>query len=104
MNMNSREDDKVITVPWKRYVTLTAESLLAFYLASFCLIMFFTHRGPDWVITGIFLVVLYLFVIFVCTQRVLTKLSMPALMLVIPIAPLIALCLVVSLIPIIERL
>lgn len=102
--MNNLEDDNVITVPWKKYLILTLESLLAFYLATFCFIMFFTHRGPDWILTGIILSILYLFVIFVCAKRTLAQLSMPALMLVIPIAPLIALTLVVSLIPIIEKL
>lgn len=102
--MNTVQNDRLITVPWKKYLKITFESLLAFYLATFCMGMFFTHRGPDWLLPGIFLIVLYLFVIVVCAKRILEKLAMPALMLVIPIAPLIALILVVSLIPLIERL
>lgn len=94
----------ISVVPWKAYLTLTAESVLAFYLATFCLIMFFIHRGSNWQLSGSILVLLYLFVLFVCGKRLLAKLSLPALMIVIPIAPLLALILVVSLIPLIEFL
>lgn len=99
-----QENTDVSMVPWKKYLTLTAESLLAFYIATFCLIMFFSHRGFDWLITSIFLVLLYLFVLFACAKRVFKKVSLPAMMIIVPIAPLIALILVVSLIPLIEFL
>jgi membrane-associated HD superfamily phosphohydrolase len=100
--------DKLITsepnVPWKTYLTITVESLLSFYLATFSLAVYFKYRGENWVIGGIFLAILYLFVIFACGKRIIDKLSLAALMLVIPIAPLIALIMVVTLIPILERL
>jgi hypothetical protein len=102
--MNSLPSEPLVTVPWKKYLKITIESIVAFYIASFCVGMYFTHRGNDWLFFGIILAILYLFVILVCAKRILEKLSMPALMLVIPICPLIALIVVVTLIPIIERL
>jgi hypothetical protein len=95
------KNDPISVVPWKAYLKLTVETVLAFYIATFCIIMFFLHRGPNWVLSGIILGLLYLFVIAVCAQRLIKKLSMPARMLVIPIAPLLALIIVVTLIPII---
>lgn len=103
-DMDSLQSEPLITVPWKRYLKITLESVIAFYIATFCIGMYFTHRGTDWVFFGIVLAILYVFVIVICAKRVLEKLSMPALMIVIPICPLIALILVVTLIPIIERL
>ncbi len=89
-------------VPWKHYIKITVESLLAFYVATFCVGMFFMHGGRHHYLLATLLIILYLFVIVICSKRVLEKLSLPALMLVIPIAPLIALIIVVTLIPILE--
>jgi hypothetical protein len=91
-------------INWKLYLTVTAESLIAFYLATFSLAMYFVHRPVNWLVTGIFLIVLYLFVIIVCAKHVFEKLPLSAVMLIIPIAPLFALIIVISLIPIIQFL
>ena len=91
-------------VPWKTYVTITLESLLTFYLATFCVAIYFTHRGVGWIIPGIILIALYLFVIVACAKRIIDKLSLAALMLIIPIAPLLALIIVISLIPLLQHL
>lgn len=90
-------------LPWKRYLIITTESLLAFYIATFCLAMYFTHRGTGWIFQGILLAILYAFVIFACATRVIQKLPVAALMLIIPIAPLIALIIIISLIPIMQN-
>jgi predicted membrane-bound dolichyl-phosphate-mannose-protein mannosyltransferase len=90
-------------VPWKSYIISTAESLLAFYLATFSIGMYFLHRPANWFIPGLFLGLLYLFVIVVCAKRILEKVSIAALMLIIPMAPLIALIIIVTLIPILEQ-
>lgn len=97
-------DKSNITIPWKNYLTITAESLLTFYLATFCVAFYFKQHGIEWITLSILVIALYLFVIFACTKRVIEKLSMAALMLVIPIAPLIVLIMVVSLIPVLENL
>lgn len=94
--------DHLITVPWKAYLKITAESLLAFYISTFCLIMYFVHNGFSSIVLSILMVICYLFVIGVCAKRILEKLALPAIMLVVPTAPLVALILVVSLIPVIE--
>ena len=96
------QDDQISVVPWKRYLKLTAESLLTFYLSTFCMAMYFTHGGLEWILMSVFLGVLYVFVILICAKRVFEKLSIAALMLVIPIAPFLALATVVSLIPVLE--
>lgn len=89
-------------LPWKVIIRTTFESLLAFYVATFCMAMFFTHRGPNWVLPAIFLIILYIFVIITCASRIIKNLSMAMVMLIIPIAPLIALIIVVTLIPILQ--
>lgn len=89
-------------LPWKAYLYITFESLLTFYLATFCIAMYFLHRGENWVIGGVFLGILYAFVVFVCAQRVIRSLPLAALMLVIPIAPFLALAIVLSLIPLLQ--
>lgn len=91
-------------LPWKLYLTITAESLLSFYLATFCMAMFFTHSGLDWVISSILMIILYLFVIFACAKRIIQTLPLHALMLIIPIAPLLVIIIIVSLIPILQKL
>lgn len=101
-NMQQNDNDGIL--PWKLYIITTVESLLTFFLATFCVAMFFTHRGPNWVLPAIFLGALYLFVIFALVKRVIDKFSWAAIMLIIPIAPLIALIMVVCMIPILQHL
>lgn len=91
-------------VQWKALITTTAECLLAFYLATFCVAVFFTHRGDSWLVPGLCLIFLYLFVIVACAKRIIEKLSIAAVMLIIPIAPLLGLILIISLIPVLEKL
>lgn len=102
MQTNSEETNELIN--WKTYLTITAESLLSFYLATFCVAIYFTHQGTQWLFLSIILVILYLFVIGVCAKRIIQTLPLQALMLIIPLAPLIALFIVISLIPILEIL
>jgi hypothetical protein len=91
-------------LPWKKYLTITLESIFAFYIATFCIAMFFVHRGSGWKLIGTLLGILYAFVIFACVKRVIQSLPLPALMLIIPLAPLIALIMVISLIPVLQNL
>lgn len=94
--------DKTRTIPWKFYLGLTLESLLCFYLATFSFAMFFKFRGSSDLSMMIILGVLYLFVIVCCGIRLIKKLPLAALMLLIPIAPFIALALIMSLIPLLQ--
>jgi len=95
--------DQKNRVPWKDYLTITFESLLTFYIATFCVAMYFIHRGPQWITNGIVLLLLYVFVIFVCARRIFKALPIAALMLVIPIAPFLVIVIVISLIPILQN-
>jgi hypothetical protein len=101
--MNPHTHNKTSLLPWKLYLTITVESLLTFYIATFCVAMFFIHHGTNWIIPGIFLGLLYAFVIFACSKRVIQSLPLPALMLIIPLAPLIAIIIIVSLIPVLQN-
>lgn len=100
--MNQQKHEEGI-LPWKLYIKTTVESLVAFFIATFCLAMFFVHHGQNWAIPAIILGVLYIFVIFALIKRIVEKFSLAALMLIVPIAPLIALIMVVSLIPILQK-
>lgn len=102
--MSKIDKNDISILPWKRYIITTVESLLTFFIATFCLAVFYIHRGDHWILPGILLILLYLFVIFALVKRVADKFSFAAIMLIIPIAPLIALIIVVSLIPILQYL
>lgn len=101
-NTTNTNDELTPQVPWKLFLITTFESMLAFYIATFCMAMFFFHRSVNWLFPGIVMIALYLFVIFVCGKRVISKLSMATVMLIIPIAPLLALFMVLSLIPVLQ--
>ncbi|HEX4044413.1 MAG TPA: hypothetical protein VHZ76_01940 [Gammaproteobacteria bacterium] len=98
------ENNTENSVAWKPFLTILFESLLAFYLATFCLAMYFLYRPAHWLTLGIVMVLLYLFVIVFCAKRVFKKLPVAAIMLAIPIAPLLALFIIVSLIPVLQWL
>jgi hypothetical protein len=92
------------TVPWKVYISTLIECTLSFGIATFCMAMFFTHQGSEWVFLSILLGILYLFVIVVCVRRIAQRFSFATLMLFIPIAPLIPLVIILMLIPILQAL
>lgn len=103
--MQSNQDQNDInSVPWKLLLVITAESILAFFIASFCMAMFITHHGQHWIAPALILGILYLFIIIVVFKRVLQKLPVAAVMLIIPIAPFIALMLIISMIPILQKI
>jgi|GEM_PF-2363126 hypothetical protein len=102
-NLVLNSEDQNSLVPWKLYLTVTIESLLMFYVATFCITMYFSHHGISSIPFSILMCGLYVFSIFVCARRVIQKLPLAALMLIIPIAPLIALIIVISLIPVLQN-
>ena len=97
-----KKADQLRVIPWKHYIVIALESLLAFYLATFSFALFFKYKGTDWVATAILLGFLYLFVIITCARRLFTQLPLATMMLLIPIAPFIALALIISLIPVLQ--
>jgi hypothetical protein len=89
---------------WKHYLVITTQSIVAIYLASFCLGIFFVHRGDHWAIPAVILGVLYAFVLVVSVQRIVKELPMAALMIAAPTVPLIILLLLVTMLPILQML
>jgi hypothetical protein len=91
-------------VPWKTYLTTTFQTISAFYIATFCFAVFFTRSYGTGISIWFLMTALYLTVIGICVTRIIQRFSMAALMIVIPIAPFLALTSVVSLIPVLEML
>lgn len=100
--MNDLKNNEINDVPWRTYLLLALETFGAFYLSTLAMAVYFTHGGLNWPILSGLMVVFYLFVIGACITLLLKKLSSAALMLVIPIAPLMALGTVISLIPVLQ--
>ncbi len=92
------------SVPWKLYLTTTFETIISFYIATLCGAIFLTHGGTYSLFQTIIMVILYLTVLICCITRIIQRFSMAALMIVIPIAPFLALVMVVSLIPLMEKI
>lgn len=97
-------DRDIIT--WKKYTITIIEVWLAFCIATFSLLVFMANlsRQPAIIAEAVLLAILYLFIVFVCIRRLVQRLSVAALMIMVPIAPLAVLLLVVSLLPVIQQL
>lgn len=102
MSQKNAADESIL--PWKRYSIAVIEAVLAFYIATFCIVFFFLHRGENWALQGILMAFCYALIIFICAKRIVKTFSISALMLITPIAPLLALIIVVTMIPILEKL
>lgn len=89
---------------WQRYTIVIIESMIAFYIATFCLIIYFYNYGSKDIFLSVVIGLLYLFVLFVSVQRLIVKLPLAVLMILVPIAPLYALIVVVTMIPILQLL
>ena len=104
MNHTNPNQDANDIIPWRQYTATIIEAWLAFCIATFSIGMYFSHLNDSGVTIffGALLIALYLFVIVMCVKRLINKLAIPALMLMVPIAPLAILLLVISLVPIIQ--
>jgi ABC-type amino acid transport system permease subunit len=98
MNQPLKEQDSIL--PWKAYISVAAESFIAFYIATFCMGLYITHHlSPGSLLLNITLGLLY-----ACIKLVVAKLSAPAMMIIIPIVPLLALIVIVTMIPILQQI
>lgn len=97
-----KKNDVISTVSWKIFLVITIESLLSFYIATFCIAMVVTHRGNYFIWDMVFLLILYIFIIIACGIRIGKNLSLATIMLIIPIAPFIALAIIISMIPLLQ--
>lgn len=89
---------------WKLYFLTVFKSMLAIYIATFCLALFYLHRGEHWIVSGIMLGILYLFVFIFSIKKIIQTLPIAGLMIAAPTLPLILLLLVLSLLPILQWL
>lgn len=101
----AKVDEKQVSIaPWRLYIITTLEAILAYFLATFSLGLYFSHLSDAWIITSIIMGILYVFVMILLLKRVIQKVSLAAFMLIIPIAPLLALITVLVLIPLLQLL
>jgi hypothetical protein len=91
-------------LPWKNYLTITTEVILMFCLSTFSLGMYVIHDGASFIYSLILMILLYVLVVGLCVQRIAVRFSIAALMIIIPIVPLIVLMLIISLVPILQML
>lgn len=90
---------------WRVFIKITLESIGSFYVATFCLAVFFKYQGiRSSLMLSALMIALYIFVLAANAFRVWQKLSIASLMLIIPIAPFIAMTLLISLIPVLQYL
>lgn len=89
---------------WLFYTLTVLRSFIAFAVATFCFGVYFTHLhgSPLWMTIGIALI--YIFVIYACVAHVAKTLPFAVTMLLIPIAPLFVLLLVISFLPLWQKL
>ena len=92
------KEDRTAYVPWKRYILAVSETIITFTIASFLLGLYIIHRGDSSVIISVLLGLTYVAVVAFTITRMVKKFSIAAIMLMIPIAPLIVLIIVVALI------
>lgn len=90
------------SIPWKKYIYAVSETSLTFLLVSFCLGIYFTHGGYQYVFTSVFMGTLFLFAVTISIQRMVKAFSIAAVMLMIPIAPLLVLIIAVALIHLLQ--
>lgn len=89
-------------VPWKRYTLAVTEAVVIFTLASFLLGLFILHRGDSGTVTMVLFGIFYACVVGYSIYRMARKFSLAAIMLMVPIAPLVILFIVVSLIHLLQ--
>jgi len=86
--VNLLEKDVSAPETWKSYLLTAIKFLIIFYVSTLCLALFFIHRGPNWIVTGVFLSLVYLFILVTSFRQVIKKLPMAAIMLAAPTIPL----------------
>lgn len=92
------KEDRNAFVPWKRYILAVTETMVTFTLASFLLGLYILHYSGNSVITHILVGLVYAATVVFTITRMVKKFSLAAIMLMIPIAPLVVLIIVVALI------
>jgi hypothetical protein len=92
---------KIKYVPWKRYTFAVSQAIFIFTLASFMLGYYFIHARSV-IAVSVALCLLYAAFVGYSIYRMVKEFSIVAIMLMIPIAPLIILMIVISLIHLLQ--
>ena len=87
---------------WKYYTKIIAEAFFAFYISTFCFIVYLWHRDGSHLVLTIIIACLYLFIFALTLYRLITRLPLAVLMILVPIAPLFALIVVITMIPVLQ--
>lgn len=96
--------NKTDILPWKEYTVIILGIWIAFSLATFSMAVYFTHLEGSILLVDVALIAIYIVVIVLCIRRLIQTLSIAALFLLVPIAPLSVLLLVLALLPIVQML
>ena len=91
-----------VRIPWKRTILAVSETILTFTLASFLLGLLILHHDRFGVAAFIPAGILYAAAVITTVYRMVRKFSLAANMLMVPIAPLIILLIIVSLIHLLQ--
>lgn len=91
-----------LTLYWKKYLRIGLETMLAFYIATFCIGYVLITPNEHWVIFATTMAILYLITIIICIRRLIIHFPLAAMMLIIPIAPLFVLITVVTVMPLLQ--
>jgi len=102
--MNPPKIDLSSPTSWKHYLLVAGKFLAIFYFATLGMVLFFIYKPESWIIPGMFLGLLYLFILIYSFKQMLKKLPMAAIMLAAPTVPLFILLLILSFIPIVQVL
>ncbi len=97
--MQQTNEDLTTPSDWINSVKISIKFLFIFYISTLLLVLFFIHRPGHWIIPGISLGIIYLFVIGVSLYRLIKKLPIAVIMLAAPTIPLLMLIIIVSMIP-----
>lgn len=89
-------------VPWKRYTLAVTETIFTFTVATFLLGLYIMHYRNSSIFLTVLVALLYLAAVITSVTRMVRKFSLAANMLMIPIAPLLILVIVVSLVHLLE--
>lgn len=102
--MDQSKKDLSAPATWKSYLLDGVKFLFIFYISTLCIAVFFIHRRQHYIVPGIFLGIIYLFVIIISLRQIIKKLPMAAIILAAPTIPLFMLILVISMIPLLQLL
>tara|TARA_R110000868_G_scaffold203421_1_gene451228 strand:- start:581 stop:883 length:303 start_codon:yes stop_codon:yes gene_type:complete len=89
-------------VPWRRYIFAVSQALITFTTCTFLLGLYIIHRGDSSLITIIAVGLVYASAVIFSFYKMFRTFAIPAIIITVPIAPLIIMGIVVSLIHVLQ--